>query len=296
MKPEYRHASQEVTKDIYTRVTETVINMMEKVEDKWEKPWITVGHNIMMPKNAVTNKDYNGVNVVMLWASAEMAGYTDGRWASFKQWQEKGAQVRKGEKGTPIVFYKELDRKKDEGDEEKPDKFLMAKMSFVFNAAQVDGFKAPELPVIKSPAQRIEAVERFIQNTRAVVEYGGDRAFYRPSDDIIRLPEITRFKTTEGFQSTVLHELTHWTGAKKRLDREIVNKFGTKEYAREELVAEIGSAFLCAKLEITKHPRKDHAQYLKSWLEVLKEDNKAIFTASSQAQKAVNYLFDLQPK
>jgi antirestriction protein ArdC len=176
----------------------------------------------------------------------------------------------------------------------------MARASYVFNADQVDGFEAPPLPEPKDPAQILDRAEAFIAATGADIRHGGNRAFYRFPDDFIQMPERERFMgtetstATESYYSTLLHELTHWTGSAKRCDRAFGKRFGDEAYAVEELVAELGAAFLCADLGITLEPRADHAAYIDNWLKVLKADKKAIFTAASQAAKATDYLAGLQ--
>lgn len=297
--------------DIYERITGRIIEQMETASAAgWQKPRITTGQNTLQPVNAATRREYRGVNVLMLWASAEITGYQDGRWASFKQWQQIGAQVRRGEKGTPVFFYKELPRRGGDAAADGPisgqfegaaaeatqsGTYLMAKTSYVFNAAQVEGDTPPQRPELPGLAVRLESAERFVAATGGVIEHGGDRAYYKPAEDRIQLPPPEQFRSSEGYYATALHELTHWSGHKSRLDRDLSGRFGTAAYAAEELVAEIGSAFLCVKAGVTAEPREDHAHYLKSWIAVLKADNRAIFSAASQAQKAADYLQSLQP-
>jgi len=175
----------------------------------------------------------------------------------------------------------------------------VARASRVFNASQVDGYQLPELPHIE-PVERIARAEYFLTATRATILHGGERAYYRPSTDEIRIPDEGRFietasrTRTEGYYSVILHELTHWSGAPTRCDRQLRNRFGDDAYAMEELVAELGAAFLCAELSITAETRLDHAQYIATWLDVLKADNKAIFAAAAKANEAVSYLKKLQ--
>lgn len=218
--------------------------------------------------------------------------------------QELGCQVRKGEKSSLVIFYKEYEA---EPDREKPDddgKRRVARASYVFNCAQVDGYTPPVAPEPLGPVERIERVERFIAGTGARIEVGGDSAFYRPlrsdgSGDFVQMPDESLFtgtdsmNRTEAWYAVAAHE-AHWSGAKHRLDREFGKRFGDAAYAAEELVAEIGSAFLSAELEITQDTRADHAQYLAHWLKLLKEDPKAIFTAAARAGEAINYLKRLQ--
>lgn len=283
-------------RDIYQEVTDKIVTLMEqgaRAED-WVMPW--TGVNAGLPFNAVTGKTYRGINVPLLWCQASAAGHETNQWASYKQWLERGAQVRKGEKGTMIVFYRAIERKDADGE---PDTIRFLRYSTVFNAAQVDGYEPPvvELPDL---AERIEACDDFASNSGADIRYGGGRAFYTSRGDYIALPAWDRFRdtkhstATENAYSTLFHELTHWTGHKDRCGRDLANRFGSEAYAAEELVAELGAAFICAHLGITSEPREDHAQYLDSWLRVLRSDKKAIFTAASQASQALDYLEGLQ--
>jgi antirestriction protein ArdC len=264
-------------------------------------PWHRSGEGLNRPVNIDTNNAYRGINVVSLWASAQARGFGTGTWGTYRQWQNNGAQVRKGEKASLVVFYKEFDVEEttDDGETEQG-KRLMARASWVFNADQVDGYTAPAVPEPKDPVQALDRAERFIAGTGAIVHHGGSRAFYRPSDDIIQMPERERFlgtetsSATESYYATLLHELTHWTGHGRRCDRQFGKRFGDDAYAMEELVAELGAAFLCADLGVTLEPRPDHAAYIDNWLTVLKADKKAIFTAASQAAKATDYLGGLQ--
>jgi antirestriction protein ArdC len=256
------------------------------------------------PVNIASANPYNGVNIVSLWVAAQACDYPSHLWGTYRQWQERGCHVRKGEKSSLVVFYKKLKYAKtdDETGEPGTEERLMARASFVFNAAQVDGFaletteSLPQEPGF-SP---IELAERFATATGAKIEESGDRACYIPAADMIRMPERRRFTGTatttpaEGFYSTLFHELVHWSGSKSRLDRDLSGRFGTEGYAVEELVAELGAAFLCADLGITPEPRADHAQYIASWLKVLKDDKKAVFTAASKASAAANWLLGLQ--
>ncbi len=217
--------------------------------------------------------------------------------------------MRRGEKGTPVVFYKEPPRRGGSGadgpisgqfegaaaEATKPGTFIMAKSSHVFNAAQVEGDTPPERPEPPGLAVRLESAERFVAATWAVIVHGDDRAFYKPAEDRIKLPRPEQFRSSEGYYATALHELIHWSGHKSRLDRDLKGRLGTAAYAAEELVAEIRAAFLWVKAGVTAEPGEDHAHYLKNWSGVLKADNRAIFTAASQAQKAADYLQGLQP-
>lgn len=292
-----------LSRDVYTQVTDTIISAIEAGAGQWDMPWHRHGVTHTRPMNALTGKRYRGVNVLVLWAAAEARGFTTGLWGTYRQWQGKGAQVRKGEKSSLVVFFKELavDETNPETGETDRGRRLVAKASYVFNATQVDGFALPEPAAPANPAEVPTQVEAFVTATGARVAFGGEGAFYRPLTDTIHMPDRSRFvgsgtsSATECLYATLLHELTHWTGIKTRCDREFGKRFGDDAYAMEELVAELGAAFLCADLGIANTPRPDHAAYISHWLTVLKADKKAIFTAASKASQAVDYLDALQP-
>ncbi len=279
---------------IHQEVTDKVIAAMEANPGQWTKPWSVNGR----PKNATTGRRYSGVNILLLGMAGASKGYPSGSWASYKQWQDIGAQVNAGEKGTSIVFASSFTPKDAEPDT-KAIPFL--KSTKVFNAAQVDGYTAEETTPM-STVQRIKDVDQFTHATGADVRHGGDRAYYTPAQDFIGMPELSSFKdtdtgtATENMYGTLLHELTHWTGHKSRCDREFGKRFGSQAYAAEELVAELGSSFLCAGLGLSQEPRKDHAQYMNSWIALLKSDKRAIFTAASKASQAVDWLEQTQAR
>jgi len=288
-------------RDVYAEITQKLISAIEQDPGKPVMPWRRAWGPLWMPVNALTKKPYNGINVVSLWVTAEAAQFSAPIWATYKQWSELGAQVRKGEKSSLVVFYKEYETDPDPTREDDDGKRRVARASFVFNAAQVEGYTVPGQPELLGPVERIERADRFLANTAARVEHGGDRAYYRPSTDTIHMPDEGLFidtatmTRTEGYYATRAHETVHWTGAKHRLNREFGKRFADKAYAAEELVAEIGSAFLASELQITQDVRPDHAQYLAHWLELLKADPKAIFTAAARAAEAINHLKGLQP-
>jgi antirestriction protein ArdC len=285
--------------DVYQAITDQIITAIEAGTGPVEMPWHRSGAGITRPMNVDSGKAYRGINTVALWAAAINGGYGNGLWGTYRQWQERGAQVRKGEKSSLIVFYKEFEVE-DEAAEDGKGRRFMAKASRVFNVAQVDGYTAPEIDQSGDPIDPIETAERFIRATGAIIREGGDRAFYRPATDSITMPDRFRFtgtKTstaTEGWYSTLLHECCHWSGAKHRLDRQFGERFGDDAYAMEELVAELGAAFLCGDLGITAEPRLDHAAYIEHWMRIMKGDRKAIFAAASAASKACDYLASLQ--
>ena len=289
-------------RDVYRDITDKIVTAIQIGAPEFEMPWHQSGASLGRPVNAYTDMAYRGVNVVALWTAAQFGHFSTRYWATYKQWRMLGVQVRERERGSLIVFFKETER--DVYDEKEgemaTETYLVARSSFVFNADQVEGWQTPD-PLPKSQVDALEEVERFIASTNAAIAHGGDRAFYRPSEDRIQMPDRERFvgsktsSATEAYYATVLHELTHWTSHKSRLDRELGQRFGDGAYAMEELVAELGAAFLCADLRVTNSPRLDHVAYIDSWLEVLKRDKKALFTAASKAAAAADYLAWLQP-
>jgi len=284
--------------DIHQHITDKIVTAIERGAGNFRLPWHRSAASIMRPVNIASKKPYRGVNVVALWAYAEEFGYSSGVWGTYRQWYEGGAQVHKGEKAAYVVFYKELEFAADTetGDADTITR-LFARATPVFAAEQVDGY---EPPVIDAPHATIitpiEQAEALVRATGATIHHGGGRAFYRPSTDSIQLPPREAFigsptsAPAEAYYSTIFHELTHWTSPPTRCNRELGKRFGDQAYAIEELVAELGAAFLCADLGITDEPRADHAQYLATWLSVLKADKKAIFTAASKASEAAAFI------
>lgn len=284
------------TASIYDTITNQIIASLEAGAGKFSLPWHRSTTPLTRPVNAVTRKSYRGVNVLALWASAEAQDFGHGLWATYRQWQSLGAQVRKGEKASPIVFYKVFDKVDGKGTEERDSSArIFAQASHVFNVGQVEGYAMPELPET-ADFDPIPNADAFVAATGAAVRIQGDSAHYTPSADTITMPERQLFFATESgsaeqnWYATLLHELVHWSGAEHRLARTFGKRFGDDAYAMEELVAELGSAFLCGDLGISSKPRPDHAHYLASWLNVLKADNRAIFTAASAAAKAADWL------
>jgi antirestriction protein ArdC len=249
------------------------------------KPWKNGNTGGILPMNAATKRDYNGVNIPILWHAQLASGYPTASWMTYKQAQEIGGQVRGGEKSTHIVFTKKLNVKDKKTEEEK--QIGMLKAYSVFNVAQIDGLTA-DFVEEASQEVRQDTAQLFINATKADVRIGGDRAAYIPALDFITLPPESAFHTRENFLATSLHELGHWSGHKSRLDRDLKSRFNEEAYAAEELVAELTAAFLCAYLEIKGELR--HAEYINNWIQLLKEDNRAVFTASSKASQAADFL------
>ncbi|HTQ12529.1 MAG TPA: zincin-like metallopeptidase domain-containing protein [Rhizomicrobium sp.] len=279
-----------VPSTLYQSITEEIVEAIKQGAGTFQMPWHT---SPPMPVNAATDAPYRGINVVSLWIGALKRGYASGYWASYRQWQKLGSQVRKGERGTLIVFYKGLPQ--PEGEPETEGRRFVLKSSHVFNAAQVEGWTPPDLPAEPGFDPHAQA-EAFVSATGARVRHGFHHARYRADLDDIEMPSRAWFTgsststSLETYYATLLHELTHWSGASHRLAREFGKRFGDQAYAMEELVAELGAAFLCAHLGITNRPRPDHAAYLASWLQILEADTRAVFLAASQAQQAVEYL------
>jgi antirestriction protein ArdC len=310
-------------REIYEEITQTIIKAIEEGAGDFKMPWHSEG---MRPVNSLTQASYRGINVLQLMISQSRSVFNSGYWATFKQWQELGAKVKKGEKGTPIIFYKTLIAEaKEARQSDQPDKpeqsttntkeanedagiapeetnlkkIPMLKTSYVFNVNQIEGWNPPAIQ-LRDKTHVLASAESFVGHTGADIRHGGARAFYSLSDDFIQMPHREYFigsptsSETEAYYSTLLHELTHWTGHSKRCNRDLKNRFGSETYAMEELVAELGASFLCMDLEVSLSIRKDHAQYVQSWLKVLREDETAIFVASHRAMKAVEFLHGLQ--
>jgi len=246
-----------------------------------------------MPQNAATRAQYRGINTVVLWAAASAKSYPSAYWSTYRQWLTLGAQVRKGEKATAVVFYKPLDyvEENQETGEQKLRQRMVLRSYAVFNASQVEGWEAPEI-VRPSQAQVLVTVEDLVTKTGARIEHGASSCFYRPATDTIHMVDRDRFENgptstaTEAYYATLLHELIHWTGHESRLKRDLKNRFGTEAYAMEELVAELGAAFLCSHIGVSVLPRPDHAAYMARWLRVLRADKGAVFQAAHGARVA----------
>lgn len=292
-------------KDIHKEVTDKIVAAIEAGAGEFQMPWHRPGISSILPRNALTDKKYNGINIIALWVAADEKNYPLPYWATLKQWNELGARIRKGERSSLIVKYgtwtpKEAREKAQSPEEEENATRSYASPALVFNAAQVDGWTAPgyERPDLTTALAQVDA---FLAKAGVTIKEGGHRAFYCPrrddgTGDFVQMPPRNLFTgtatstPTEAYESTRLHEAGHWTGDKQRCDRQFGKRFGDEAYAVEELVAELTAAFLCAELGITNTPRLDHAQYVENWLHVLGSDKRAIFTAASAASKAVEYL------
>jgi antirestriction protein ArdC len=286
--------------DVYSRVTAKIIADLERGVRPWLQPWNAehAAGRITRPLRA-NGQAYKGINILMLWADAQAKGFVCPIWMTFKQAQELGGHVKKGEHGSLVVYADKITRTEtgDDG-EESSHQIPFMKGYTVFNCEQIEGLPAHFYATATLPAfvaERITTAESFAAATGATVRHGGNRAYYSVHDDYVQMPPFECFRDAESYYATLLHELTHWTRHEQRLNREFGRKrWGDAGYAAEELVAELGSAFLCADLGVTAEPRDDHSCYLASWLEVLKSDKRAIFTASAYAQRAADYLHGLQ--
>ncbi|MEG3151049.1 zincin-like metallopeptidase domain-containing protein [Sphingomonas sp. ZT3P38] len=281
--------------NVYDDVTTRIIAELEGGRIPWVQPWgRTGGAGAALPRNAFTGRAYSGINVLLLWSAVIEAGYRSQGWLTFRQAQEAGGCVRKGERGVCVVYAdrftpeKERERAREAGEAARVVPFL--KRFTVFNMAQCEGLRdgLASDPAPLPEREIVPVAEQVIAASGVAFRIGGDEAFYSPSHDFVQIPPQPAFFDPINWYRTALHELTHATGHASRLDRKLVTSFGTKDYAREELVAEMGSAFLCASLGIV--PTVRHADYLASWLEVLREDNRAIFRAASAASKAADWL------
>ncbi|WP_246653002.1 MULTISPECIES: ArdC family protein [Rhizobium] len=283
--------------DVYSRVTAEIIAAIEQGVGEWRAPWFHNGASIARPTNLASGKRYRGINVLALWAAGFAAGYDDGLWGTYKQWQDAGAQVREGECSTTVVLWREIQasRQADKEDDDDDHRRMFARAFSVFNIAQVNGYERPDTPVLPE-AERLGHAETFIANLSVKTEFGGSEAYYRPSADTVFMPPFSSFRDAASFYRVWLHECGHASGSKHRLDRDLSGRFGSAAYAAEECCVEILSGLVLADLGIAHHPRPDHAAYVASWLKVLKEDPKAIFTAASKAQQAADWMHAQQPQ
>jgi antirestriction protein ArdC len=273
------------TSDLYESVIKSIIADLEKGTVPWVKPWKGGNSGDIMPINAATRRYYTGINVLILWSARDEHNYPSPQWMTFKQALDKGAYVRKGEKGTPVIFARKLTFNEGHEDERK---IFMHRSFTVFNVAQIAELPEEEVSEAIIPD---DAASAFIAATLADIRVGGDMAGYIPSKDYITLPPAAAFKSMESYYATTFHELGHWSGHETRLKRELSTRFGSESYAAEELVAELTSAFLCAELGVQGKLR--HSGYIDHWIKLLKNDPRAIFTAASKASQAANYLRSL---
>jgi antirestriction protein ArdC len=292
------------TDDLFEKITSQIVATIESGnEGRWTKPWTTVIGASGLGINAQTQKAYQGFNQFVLMVETAVENYEQNVWATYKQFQALGGQVRKGEKGTQLVKWgktftcENCDHRSSKFECKRPghvpSAFVWASAFTVFNVAQQDGFELPVIDLGTGP-ERIANVEAFIEATGAVIEHKlSNDAFFSPALDTITLPLPEQFDTVEGYYGTALHELTHWAGHKTRLDRQSGKVFGDQAYAAEELVAELGATFLAARFGIEIEPAEEHVAYLAGWLKSLKADGKALYRAAKAAQDSTEYLLGL---
>lgn len=284
--------------DLYSSVTQTILDALERGVVPWRKPWRSFNS---LPVNAISNRPYRGVNAFLL----GITPYTDHRWLTFRQVTEQGGKVRKGEKASLAVFWKlwePNDSNSNEDESEKQRRVPILRHYSLFNADQCEDLQLPELykPAEAERHQRIQRAEQIIAdmpNPPTIAE-GGSSAWYRPSTDHVQVPKLSAFTSPDAFYATLFHELGHASGHESRLARKTVTgaiQFGSSDYSQEELVAELTSAFLCAKAGLDNSLLADSASYIDGWLDVLNNDCKAVVYAAAQAQKAADHITCLLP-
>ncbi len=277
--------------DIRQIITDKIIAIMEAGTTKSGPRW-TRSAGSGLPRNAKSGEAFHGINVLLLWAEAAELNYSSNQWLTYKQAETMGAQVRKGEKSVLCVYYSKIQEKGEEQDDDERSSYMMCKPFWLFNVAQIDGLPAglttPTAQTNEFTA--IEEAERILTESGAEIRHGFDAAFYSPSKDQICLPNPERFTSPQSYYATALHELTHWAGHESRLARDFGKRFGDDAYAFEELVAELGAAFVMGSLGMVDGTIAGHADYVATWIKVLKNDKRAIFSAASQAAKAADFI------
>jgi antirestriction protein ArdC len=283
--------------DVYTRITSQIVASLEQGVRPWVKPWNAehVAGRITQPLRFNLHP-YSGINILSLWMSAAAQGFAAPIWMTFRQAMELNAHVRKGEKGSLVVYANAITRRErdEETNEDIEREIPYLKGYTVFNVEQIEGlpdhYNAKAAPKL-DPVTRIDRAENFFAASKATIRHGGNRAYYAQEVDYVQMPPFECFRDAESYYSTLAHELTHWTKHPSRLARDFGRKqWGDEAYAQEELVAELGAAFLCADLELASEPREENASYVANWLEVLKNDTHFIFKAAAHAQRAADYL------
>ncbi|WP_348683022.1 ArdC family protein [Acidovorax soli] len=290
-------AAENTTKgqDLYAQVTQQIIAALEAGTRPWTRPWTAIDGPAIAKPIRSTGEPYRGINVLLLWSAALERGFSSNRWFTFKQARAAGTHVRKGEQGAMVVYAGRFEPKDDaensaEDSSRRPGAMYLHAYT-VFNAEQLDSLAVDVgAPASASEQGLSDGVQSYFERIGVTVVHSGDRACYVPGADMVKLSPPAVFKDADAYCATLAHELIHWTGHPTRLAREFGQRFGDSAYAFEELVAELGAAFVCADLGIATDAREDHAAYLQSWLHVLRTDKRAIFTAATQAQQAADYL------
>ena len=280
--------------DIYSTITAELTAAIDAGAGNWRMPWHHDGGTVMRPMSAV-GRAYTGINRLVLWASAEAHGFQSGTWATYRQWNDIGAQVRRGETGTHVILWKKQERDEstsaDSDGEDRGARFF-ARSFVVFNQSQVDGAPERTQATVRPIGETAASAKLFLESVGVPVHYGPWDAYFRPDQDRVYMPDREAFDSDEGFISTLGHEIVHSTGSAQRLARETLRDYFKDRSirAREELVAEIGASFLMADLGLAYSPRPDHAAYVASWLNVLGNDTRAIFRAAAAAQAATDWI------
>nr|WP_312444236.1 zincin-like metallopeptidase domain-containing protein [Brevundimonas naejangsanensis] len=281
--------------EIYTRITNQIIDQLEAGVRPWTQPW-TGGRPVTRPLRH-DGTPYTGVNILLLWSEAFSRGFASSTWMTFRQALALGAHVRKGEKGSTVVYANQIVRTEtDDAGEEVEQRIPFLKAYTVFNVEQIDDLPNAHRPTPSEPInpdKRLETVERFFAGLGADIRHGGSAAYYVQASDHVQMPPFETFRDAGSYYATLGHECVHWTGHETRLARDFSRS--AQAYAREELVAELGAAFLCADLELELEQREDHAAYLGHWLDVLKADKRFLFSAAAHAQRAVAWLHEAHP-
>ncbi|WP_457578174.1 ArdC family protein [Ensifer adhaerens] len=289
--------------DIYAKITDRIVAELAKGVRPWVKPWSAANTTGRITRPLRHNGlPYQGINTLLLWSEAVARGFVSPVWMTFKQGVELGGHVRKGETGTTVVYASRLTRTETDSRGEEVERGIpFLKAYTVFCADQIEGL--PEhyyrnLAPATDPVERIAHADSFFANTGAVIRHGGNQAYFNPALDVVQMPPFESFRDAPSYYATLGHELTHWVGSEKRLDRNLSRYHKDRaSRAHEELIADLGGCFLAADLGIVPElePRPDHASYLASWLTILKNEKRFIFAAAAHAQRAVNYLHELQP-
>ncbi|MDQ1153057.1 ArdC family protein [Brevundimonas sp. SORGH_AS_0993] len=283
--------------DIHARITQQIITQLEAGVRPWTQPW-TAAAPVSRPLRH-DGTPYTGINVVLLWSEAASRGFTRPTWMTFRQALALGGCVRRGQRGATVVYANQLVRTEaDDAGEDVERRIPFLKAYTVFNVDQIEGLPCTtpdEGRPALNPDERIQRIDAFFSRCEADVRHGGGCAYYAPGPDYVQMPPFETFKDADSYYATLGHEMTHWTRHPSRLDRDLGRqRHGDAGYAREELVAELGAAFLCADLGLALEPREDHAAYIGSWLKVLRDDKRFIVSAAAHSQKAVAWLHDLQ--
>lgn len=293
-----------IKRDTYQIITDKIIAALEGGERPWMRPWGNGSSRVSLARPLRhSGVAYQGINTILLWMEAQEKGYNSRYWMTFKQAIELGGHVRKGEKSTLVVYAGAIEKEEETQSGETVERRIPFLKSYcVFNADQIDDlpqhyyFKSEPMPGQDQKKQRIEKAELFFRNLGANIREGGNAAYYCPVADYVQMPPFECFYSAEAFAGVLAHELTHWTAAKHRLNRDLSRYAADRsERAREELIAELGSCFICADLGIEMEPREDHAAYIGAWVKVLRNDKRAIVQAASHAEKAAAYMHSLQP-